>query len=76
MVRDALAARDVLKIPSWLLLDSEGVAREGYRAAMRAKAIQVNGLPYKLSAQLVRLPPRWLTRTVGGLVGRLALGEY
>ncbi len=77
LVRDALAARGhQLEFASWLLLDPEAVAREGYQAAMRGKAIQVNGLPYKLSAQLVRFPPRWLTRTVGGLVGRFALSEY
>lgn len=75
MVRDAVAARGSLEIPAYLLLDPAGVAREGYRAAMRAKVIQVNGWPYKLSTQLVRLPPRWLTRTVGGLIGRLALDE-
>ncbi|MFN8474279.1 MAG: SDR family oxidoreductase [Anaerolineae bacterium] len=77
MVRNALAARGGQRpVASFLLLDPEGVAREGYRAAMRGKVIQVNGLPYRLTAQLVRFPPRWLTRTIAGLVGRLALSEY
>lgn len=77
MVRDALAGRgSSFEIPSFLLLDPAGIAREGYRAAMRGKAVQVNGLPYRLFEQWLKLQPRWLTRTVGGLIGRLALSEY
>ena len=77
MVRNALADRDSLfEIPSFLLLDPAGVAAEGYRAAMQGKAIQVNGLPYRLFEQWMKLQPRWLTRTLGGLIGRLALSEY
>ena len=77
MVRNALTGRDSpFEIPSYLLLDPAGIAREAYRAAMRGKAIQVNGLPYQLFEQWMRLQPRWLTRSLGGLIGRLALSEY
>jgi short-subunit dehydrogenase len=57
-------------VPGLFLSDVEDVAREGYQACVAGRAVVVPGLPNRLVASAVQLYPRWLVRTVGGLVGR------
>jgi hypothetical protein len=40
---------------------------------LAGRVIDVPGAPNWLTAHLVRFYPRWVVRTVGGLVGRRAL---
>jgi hypothetical protein len=57
-------------VPGLFLSDVEDVAREGFEACVAGRAAVVPGLPNRLLASAVQLYPRWLVRTVGGLVGR------
>ena len=60
-------------LPEFLVGDARSVAREGYDACMRGRAVVAPGLPNLLGTTLVRMYPRWLVRRVGGLIGRRAL---
>lgn len=60
----------VQNVPGLFLSDVKEVAREGYEACVAGRAVVVPGLPNRLVASAVQLYPRWLVRTVGGLVGR------
>jgi short-subunit dehydrogenase len=57
-------------IPRMFMLDAAAVAREGYEACMAGRAICVNGLPYEMAVYWERMQPRWLVRSLGGLIGR------
>jgi len=61
------------QIPDFLISDVRQVAREGYAGCMDGRVIVVPGLSNRLGASAVHLYPRWLVRTVGGLLGRRAL---
>jgi short-subunit dehydrogenase len=61
-------------VPEFLLSDAEGVAREGYEACMAGRAVAVPGLPDKVLSSAAQLYPRWLVRSVAGLVGRRTTG--
>jgi short-subunit dehydrogenase len=60
----------VRHLPELFLSDVEDVAREGYQACVAGRAVVVPGLPNRLLAGAVQLYPRWLVRTVGGVIGR------
>jgi len=60
----------VENIPGLFLSDVEDVARAGYEACVAGEAVVVPGLPNRLMASAVQLYPRWLVRSVGGIVGR------
>jgi len=60
-------------LPEFLVGDARSVAREGYDACMRGRAVVAPGLPNLLGTTLVRMYPRWLVRRVGGLIGRRSL---
>ncbi|HXC50243.1 MAG TPA: SDR family oxidoreductase [Candidatus Limnocylindrales bacterium] len=57
-------------IPEFLKLDAAAVAREGVDACLEGTTIQVNGLTYKFLLMLESWQPRWVIRTVGGIVSR------
>jgi hypothetical protein len=57
-------------LPELFLSDVEDVAREGYEACVAGRAVVVPGLPNRLLASAVQLYPRWLVRSIGGLIGR------
>ncbi len=57
-------------LPGFFLSEVEDVAREGYEACMAGTAVVVPGLANRAVASAVQLYPRWLVRTVGGLMGR------
>ncbi len=59
-------------IPGFLISDVESVAQEGFEACIAGHAILVPGLANRLGASLVQLQPRWLVRTLAGVIGRRA----
>lgn len=69
------AASDLPEVPNVFLASPESVAREGYTACMRGEVIRVPGLANRLGTAWTQVQPRWLVRTLGGLVGRQFLSE-
>lgn len=61
---------DLPAIPPMLLSSVESVAREGYRACMRGEAVRVPGLANRIGTFWSQVQPRWVVRTLGGLIGR------
>ncbi len=57
-------------VPGIFVSEVGDVAREGYEACVSGRAVVVPGLPNRLVASAVQLYPRWLVRSIGGLVGR------
>jgi short-subunit dehydrogenase len=57
-------------IPSFLISDVKGVAKEGYDAARRREVVCIPGLANQMTTLWVQSQPRWLVRTLGGLFGR------
>lgn len=51
-------------------MQPEAVAREAYAACMAGRVVNVPGIFNRIGAELVRHPPRWMVRTVGGLLSR------
>ena len=72
MFTRAEQSREGFELPGFLLSDAHEVAREGYAACMNGTVIAVPGALNRLHSQFVGTYPRWLVRTVGGLVGRRA----
>ena len=58
------------RIPGLLLSDVEEVAKQGYQACMAGDVVVVPGLANRAMASAVQLYPRWLVRTVNGMIGR------
>lgn len=63
----------VAELPRALLSSPEDVAREGVAACMRGEVIRVPGLANRLGTLWSQVQPRWLVRTLGGMVGRAML---
>ncbi|TVS17440.1 MAG: SDR family oxidoreductase [Gammaproteobacteria bacterium] len=63
------------QIPPLLLSSVRSVAREGYRACMRGEVIRVPGLANRIGTFWSQVQPRWVVRTLGGLVGRQLLKD-
>ena len=61
------------RIPSAFKMNATDVAREGFAACMKGKTIHMDRLTNELTAQWIKLQPRWLVRNVTGLLSRLAL---
>ncbi|HKM80986.1 MAG TPA: SDR family oxidoreductase [Candidatus Acidoferrum sp.] len=59
--------------PDFLVSDAAAVAREGVKACLAGRVIDVPGAPNRLTAHFVRFYPRWVVRSVLGLVARRAL---
>jgi short-subunit dehydrogenase len=58
------------RFPDFLMADAGEVARAAYHACMTGHVIEVPGLTNRVLTDWSRLQPRWLTRMIGGLVGR------
>lgn len=58
-------------IPRFVKMTPQKVALEGFRACMAGRALHVNGLQNQLGTQWIRYQPRWLVRSVTGMVARL-----
>lgn len=61
---------DLSKMPSFMIMDAKSVAREGYRACMSGKPLQVAGIANEIATQWVKYQPDWLMRAVGGFLAR------
>ena len=59
----------VSRLPSFLWLDADTVAREGYEAVVRGRAVHVNGRVYRAIVLAARLAPAWLVNLVGRRLG-------
>ncbi len=57
-------------LPAFLLSDVEDVAREAYEACTAGRVVVVPGLASQVVAGTSPLYPRWLMRSVGGLIAR------
>jgi len=64
----------VQSLPGLFLSEAEDVARRGYEACVAGEAVVIPGLANRVVASAAQLYPRWLVRTVGGLVGRRTTG--
>ncbi len=67
----ALEEHEVTRsIPGLFISRVGDVARDGFAACMAGQAVIVPGLPNRMLASAVQFYPRWLVRSIGGLVGR------
>jgi uncharacterized protein len=68
---DVTGTRDRMnKMPGFLWLKAEDVAREGYAAVMKGRAVVVNGRIYGFLVWLNGAMPRSISNWVSGLAGR------
>ncbi len=63
------------EVPRIFLSDVRAVARDGYRACMNGETIRVSGVANQLGTLWSQLQPRWVVRTLGGLVARSLLPD-
>jgi uncharacterized protein len=67
MVRGSERGR---RLPSFIVMDAKSVAQQGYAACLSGKAVHVAGLANDIAVSGTGYLPRWLVRTVGGLLAR------
>ena len=68
---DVLGTRDRMnKMPKFLWLQADDVAREGYEAVMKGHSVVVNGAIYRFVVWLNGAMPRGIARWVSGIAGR------
>lgn len=68
---DVLGTRDRMnKMPGFLWLKADDVAREGYDAVMKGQSVVVNGAVYRFLVWLNGAMPRSISRWVSGRAGR------
>jgi uncharacterized protein len=68
---DVTGTRDRMNnMPSFLWLEADAVAREGYEAVMKGRPVVVNGRIYQFLVWLVGAVPRSLSRWVSSIAGR------
>ena len=60
------------KLPAWMWLDADTVAREGYDAVMAGTPVYINGRVNRAIALGVRYVPQWIV----GLVSRRMARTY
>jgi hypothetical protein len=53
--------------------DVKDDAKQGYDACMAGEVVRVPGVANQLSALWSQTQPRWLVRTLGGMIGRQLL---
>jgi uncharacterized protein len=71
---DVTGTREQMKqLPSWMWMDADTVARQGYDAVMQGVPIYVNGRINRTIAILVRVTPRWLIRAIEKRLGHRKL---
>ena len=63
------------RIPSFFKMSAADVAREGFDACMKGKIVHMDRLTNELTAQWIKVQPRWLVRNVTGLLSRIALRD-
>lgn len=68
---DVLGTRDRMnKMPKFLWLKADDVAREGYEAVMKGQSVVVNGGIYRFLVWLNGAMPRGIARRVSGMAGK------
>jgi uncharacterized protein len=71
MVSRAAEANDKLsKLPAFMVGDAAEVAAEGYRACLRGEVIRVPGVVNLATTLASRATPKWLLRSLSGMVVR------
>lgn len=60
------------RVPPQLIATPESVADEGFEALMLREAVRVPGQFNKLGVTLAQHQPRWLVRSLGGIVAKLS----
>jgi uncharacterized protein len=58
------------RIPSMAVMDAKSVAQQGYAACLSGKAVQVTGIANDVAVSGIQILPRWMVRSVGGLIAR------
>ena len=54
----------VSRLPKWMWMDADTVARQAYDAVMRGDIVYVNGRMNRLTVALARHAPDWLINNV------------
>jgi short-subunit dehydrogenase len=54
----------VSRLPKWMWMDADTVARQAYDAVMRGEVVYVNGRMNRVTASLARYSPDWLINKV------------
>ncbi len=67
---DALDQLIASSLPPFMITQAEQVANEGFDALMRQQVIRIPGRVNKLSATWAKHQPRWLIRSLGGLLAK------
>ena len=71
---DVTGTREQMKdLPAWMWLDAPTVARQGYNAVMAGTPLYVTGRVNRTIAALVRVAPRWLSRSIEQRIGHRKL---
>ena len=70
---DALNRRIAGSLPPFLIAQAEQVANEGFDALMSQQVIRIPGESNKLATIWAQHQPRWLIRSLGGLVSKLSV---
>ncbi len=74
MVSDiARAGSSAGALPTFMISDVKAVAKEGYDACLKGEVVRVPGLANQMSALWSQTQPRWLVRTLSGMIGRQLL---
>jgi short-subunit dehydrogenase len=74
MMSRATEANDKLaQLPGFMVGNAAQVAAEGYQACLRGEVIRVPGVVNLASTLAARATPKWLLRSLGGMVARRSL---
>jgi uncharacterized protein len=63
-------AEEFARLPAFMFLSPDKVARDGLKGARRGRALIVPGLGYKVMAAFMSMSPRWLVRRFSGVMGK------
>ena len=69
---DALNQRIASSLPTFMVTQAEQVAKEGFDALMRQQVMIIPGEANKLAATWAQHQPRWLIRSLGGLLANVS----
>ncbi len=69
----AHAGGSVRELPAFMISDVKAVAKEGYDACIKGEIVRVPGFANQMSALWSQTQPRWLVRTLSGMIGRQLL---
>jgi uncharacterized protein len=63
-------AEEFARLPSFMILSPDKVARDGLRGARRGRALIVPGVSYKMMAAFMSMSPRGVVRRFAGVMGK------